>query len=970
MPDQHSYIDFKQYVDQLLGRLGWTQKGLAAKIDIGEHAVTRAKKGQSSGTKQLDFVERLQRTLEKHLEHGERDWLNEYHAWLQNCLDDPATESWEDRWRRRHEAQTAVRERYLASLRERLGFVTTHAFVDPTSNTPRRLALIGPKGVYEPLSFDLAPDRMQTEDKKQAQPGPFSLTDLLNRGGHLAVIGRAGSGKTTVLSLVGTCLASTSPAELIPGLQIPDPTPLPVYLPLRDFDLACSGGGDRPTRFERKVPDLLRYLDDWFNAGRDDPLPNGFLAGAVRDGKAWLFLDAMDEVPDPVNRETIRNRILELAGSDACASGTRLIVTARVAAYRNAPLDDRFQVAQVRELSPEQQRGIVRRLYAGLALENHARRADQLIRRIQAPDFPQQLLQTPVELWTTAIVDVFEGTLPKGRAALYERYVDIMLKKKYELQRGDARAVDAWANQDWTVEERWQVLTFAAFGAHRWLETKPPESDVIDSLDSAITLDLLISEEMLTGYLNKHLYVRPEEAKNKAKAFVALMAEQSGLLIEDARGYHFGTHQTMQEFLAGCYLGGRFLSEDPGEYEAFVAEAYCKTWWQEVFKLAAGYLYTQKDFSSRIPLFLRKIGEQGKTTDEKLQARSLAASALHELSAMIRPPEKPAPQWYDRVWEEMTSKLRESLNSSSPEAEVNTRQQAGLLLGDMYGWPDKETLRSRDPRFPGLCALPEFDPVPEGWFLRGDESSEYPGERLARQIYVDGFAVARYPVTNAMYSLFVKDGGYEVADYWQAAIRDDRWADGKITDWISSRNHPGYWDDARLNNPAQPVVGVTWYEADAYCAWLRARTGQPYRLPTEAEWEKTARHDPESDEDRAYPWGQTWEDGLCNTTEAGLGQLNAVGVFPDGASACGAQDMSGNVWEWCSDVYDAGWYARSSDLNPQLPFLGEGAPVLRGGSWHRSQRHARCAVRDASDPDLMDYGLGLRLVVSLSASGS
>ena len=152
---------------------------------------------------------------------------------------------------------------------------------------------------------------------------------------------------------------------------------------------------------------------------------------------------------------------------------------------------------------------------------------------------------------------------------------------------------------------------------------------------------------------------------------------------------------------------------------------------------------------------------------------------------------------------------------------------------------------------------------------------------------------------------------------------------------------PEYWDDERYNIPNQPVVGVSWYEAEAFCNWLTAtnEAGRIYRLPTEAEWERLAR----GQHGRKFPWGNSWEVGLVNTSESKIEQPSAVGLFPGGVSPTEAMDCAGNVWEWCQD--------------------GDGGVrVLRGGSWLSSQDYVRCASRGRNLPHFGDNSYGFRLV--------
>ena len=141
------------------------------------------------------------------------------------------------------------------------------------------------------------------------------------------------------------------------------------------------------------------------------------------------------------------------------------------------------------------------------------------------------------------------------------------------------------------------------------------------------------------------------------------------------------------------------------------------------------------------------------------------------------------------------------------------------------------------------------------------------------------------------------------------------------------------------------MVGVTWYEAVAYCRWLTASLadGFEYRLPTEAEWERAAR----GPHGWRYPWGDEWMQDRANSEELSLERTTPVGIFPDGASAEGVLDLSGNVWEWCSDWFAEDTYAQRAgrvERDPQGPTKSE-YKVLRGGSWYNDRTIVRCAFR-------------------------
>ena len=242
-----------------------------------------------------------------------------------------------------------------------------------------------------------------------------------------------------------------------------------------------------------------------------------------------------------------------------------------------------------------------------------------------------------------------------------------------------------------------------------------------------------------------------------------------------------------------------------------------------------------------------------------------------------------------------------------------------------------------------------FTKIPSSEFTMGSKRSldrdAHDDEMPAQVLSVSDYYIMKYPVTNEQYNVFVQATGYKAPLLWPNATFPDSLAD-------------------------HPVVGVSYYDALAFCAWVGQVTGLPIRLPTEPEWEKAAR----GPEYQLYSWGNEWKIGLCNTSEEKLNRTSPVGHYsPQGDSPYEIADMGGNVQEWCSSLfgpypYDPadGREAHVYDLQTDnlLPMLLEtgctsliesdeaslGKSVIRGGSWLESKFQARCAYRSWAAP--------------------
>jgi formylglycine-generating enzyme required for sulfatase activity len=231
----------------------------------------------------------------------------------------------------------------------------------------------------------------------------------------------------------------------------------------------------------------------------------------------------------------------------------------------------------------------------------------------------------------------------------------------------------------------------------------------------------------------------------------------------------------------------------------------------------------------------------------------------------------------------------------------------------------------RQEQFTDTVSGVEFVRVPAGEFRMGSEEDE--DARPVHQVRLDGFWVGRCEVTRAQYARFLAATGHP---------------------------EPAHWKNPRFTQADQPVIGVAYEDAVAFCRWAGGR------LPGEAEWEYAAR----GSDGRRFPWGNEEPDGsrAIFHLDVATGPA-AVGTAKNGASPFGALDMAGSVFEWCADWYDADYYAKSPTANPPGPAAGE-QRVIRGGSWVSLPDACRATARAKYPPTGRSTLVGFRVARS------
>lgn len=366
------------------------------------------------------------------------------------------------------------------------------------------------------------------------------------------------------------------------------------------------------------------------------------------------------------------------------------------------------------------------------------------------------------------------------------------------------------------------------------------------------------------------------------------------------------------------YLAVHALANQP-DFVDHVATQAADARWCEALPLVAYELAHGATPQVAVELTERLMFEVASTRTSGRQALLLAAGCLDAIGA-----EHVTPALRVAAQHDLVALL------GAPKTTLTERIQAGTLLG-----------RLGDPRLAQM--LPPMAQIAAGSYVLGKKGG-YDDEGPEQHVHVPAFAIGIYPVTGQEYAVFLEETSHQL---------------------------PRYWHDARFNNMSYPIVGVTWHDAVAYCAWLNLRLGQAglrspdlvVRLPLEIEWEKAASWDPRSQAKRLYPWGNQWSDACANTA-AGRGSwmTTPIGCYPQGVSAYGLHDCIGNVWEWTASVY-------RSYPGAAAPFEEPGSYTLRGSSCVSLATHARCTFRSRLVSTYWRYHLGFRIVIARPLTG-
>lgn len=768
------------------------------------------------------------------------------------------------------------------------------------------------------------------------------------------LLGLPGTGKSTFVRYLTLKMAQAA-LDRTKGIQNLLPAwaggvVLPVIVPLGRLAESIS-----PERKKGSAELIENFIQKSMESEKQErpavaAFADSILKALANEGGLVLF-DGLDEVADLNLRPVVVEAVEDFVEKYSRNSASRFLVTCRTYSYQ----DDRWKLTgwptyELALLSQQKIEQFVKAWHSEhiridpTRREDYEKKCNRLLATLRPGDRRRLAEIAPFAIILTmmAVVHTNYGELPDTRAQVYEKCTDLLLLR-WETERTvsgktqkrsliDALELTSRGKLDDALHE-------IAYKAHEGR----------DDGDKGGGGAALVTEDLLSGTLQVYL-----NDPRKVQVFLDSCRSSNGLLMLQGtitppkasrnapprRVYAF-PHLTFEEYLAGQHL----LNEDElGKAVRGLMDRSPDRWREVVMLMGEHLCFDRKPDRRGMQDILENLApasKRAKMTDKDWRALWLAGDLLN---------------LYKRRFSEelpVAKRIRDGLEQLVQKGALTLRERASAA-----------------------DTLDELGYVPEDLY----EFVSIPGDKAGER-----FAIAKHPVVNLQYKLFLDSGDFAEERFWLDFPRFGK--DGKpmegtwgregfawLTKWLDMEASPDekvilphYWNDPRFGIARRtvPVVGITWWEANAFCKWLtehwtdvpeyaaqkKLLQGKIFRLPTEREWVLAAG----GEQDDRYPWD---EDGKntrdveevlrrANTEESGINRTTPAGMYPLGRTKSGIWDMAGNIWEWQANYFDEDHDIRG----------------LRGGSWLNDHSDARVSGRNVYHPSNRWSYSGFRVVV-------
>jgi formylglycine-generating enzyme required for sulfatase activity len=795
-------------------------------------------------------------------------------------------------WRLRHLTMAAVADRDPDTYLKALEDQMRQIRVRGLKTKRAEPYLFGIDEIYIPLTTLASQDVARKGAPEDMERHRRIVLEQALSQRKVVIVGDPGSGKSTFLRRVAF--------ELCRTLRGTRPTGAPPFLAagdkrfpilIRVADLAMLLAAD-PSPKPPDAPDWIPYFLGKQSEEYEWGADEAFFRRKLDDGKCLVMVDGLDEAPERRMRERIA-RLFERA--TRAFPNCDFLVSTRPQTNVGDSVLEGFEPVRIGDLELPEIRTFFDHFARALALTD-----------VESKKFKEGL--------ETALISRPEIRDMGGNP--------VMLTALAILQHNDQRL------PEYRVELYGSILGWLA-SAREHKEGRPPAEKCLEYMRK-LALNMLDAPGGRLVQVSKRpaaeLFAKEFGGSvDAAEGFLERETNDSGIISSIGNDVKFW-HLSFQEYLAALEIGG--LSEKR-QIETVVASGKLyNPEWRETMRLLGGVLFKQGEakVEGLFQAILDRLGKQPELADQA-RCAALLGVMMRDLSRMGYQPKTPG-------YEGTIRAAMRIFDAAAEPIEIRTRIDAADALGQVG-----------DPRL----EEDHWVEIPAGTFYMGAQKEKengrnYDPEAFDRESPVHAvtlrrFRIGRFAVTVQEFGVFLADGGYSAREHWAEGY-------GKFTepeDWERQKEHPN-----------RPVVGVSWFEAAAYCSWKGGR------LPTEAEWERAAR----GPDGSRYPWGDKPRLDISHANYHGVvGHATPVGLFPNGNSSEGLCDMLGNVWEWCGDWF--GPYETRGQESPTGP-QDRTSKVLRGGSWSADRMGVRVSVRIGIGPPDRNLIIGFRCAGELS----
>lgn len=771
-----------------------------------------------------------------------------------------------------------------------------------------------------------------------------SLISLVCQHQYLYLLGGLGTGKSTLVKFISACLAGEYLGHATANLRrlgqewsLSWLLPLPIHLSgFASWFLSTHQSWDKDIFWQYISLTPLEGNSTSFAPELVEVLKHHLVSGG-----GILLLDGFDEISGTQFDEQGFTEVLEhvIADYPKC----RIVITSRRYAYKKSVWRKmNFVSSSIAPLTNNQIEAFVFNWYLAAANQDNKEdirsvigKAVLLNMEIENNKNIADLAKTPILL--TMLVQLHDwrgGILPSRREQVLGNCMNLLFdqweRNRRILNVQGIPVLESPSATEWfrtSIDKLLKVFEYLGFDSH-----------CQESYDSK---EPFISEaELITAFVTTI-----DDPDLRPQRILEFASSRSGLIepTVDGKLYSF-PHKVFQE-----YLAARYLSEHEFPDLAVTKFLENPAHWDEVILMVAEKVAGGTTFA--VWALVEALCPISVIDIEKADLRSLLLAALMAAKILVatRVYEN-SPKRHQLKLEIIRKNLEYGLTTT--HFGIKDRHLVGYCLGligdqrdgiglEHGGTPNLKFIQINDE---SLVSIGQDESPPE---IVHSESPKY-------RTRIPTFKISCFPVTNIQFDAFEQAGGYSSKDLLHCWTKEGQ-------EWLR-QGHQRVKPAHPFELPNHPVCNVNWYEAVAFCNWLTKvlkencilTDSEAVCLPSEEQWEKGAR----GTDGRIYPWGNEFHAELCNSIEDGYGKTTAVGIFPAGRSPYTVEDMVGNVWEWCRDV----WRSNYTQV-VNLSLDGIHLRPLRGGSYSGFSHDVRCSSRNCSWPNYRSTELGFRVVI-------